>query len=87
VTKLDEEVVSQCLELNIPSISREKIIQAVTTGEPGIIRVAYDVILDHKNSGVRVDGNILYFATRSILITHLCDIEELCDVENLETGP
>ncbi|KAF0700705.1 Aste57867_8759 [Aphanomyces stellatus] len=52
---VDEEVVAQCLTLNFPGICREKIVQSVMNKEYTPLRVAYDLVLDHKNAKIRID--------------------------------
>ncbi|CAK4076612.1 unnamed protein product [Aphanomyces euteiches] len=53
--KIDEEVVNQCLTFNFPGISREKIVHSVMNKEYTPLRVAYDLVLDHKNAKIRID--------------------------------
>ncbi|EQC38348.1 CAMK/CAMKL/AMPK protein kinase [Saprolegnia diclina VS20] len=52
---LDDDVVTQCLALNFPGVSREAIVHCVLNKEHGPLRVAYDLMLDHKNAKKRID--------------------------------
>ncbi|TMW58966.1 hypothetical protein Poli38472_007111 [Pythium oligandrum] len=54
--KIDEDVVHQCLSLNFPiQVDREQLIAIMHSRENHPHRVAYDLILDHKNARIRVD--------------------------------
>jgi 5'-AMP-activated protein kinase, catalytic alpha subunit len=57
IFKIDEEVFEKCLSLKSAStIDRDQLIAILHRLESHPLRVAYDLILDHKNAKIRVDG-------------------------------
>lgn len=55
--KIDEEVISDCLALQFStSVPRDQLIEILHRRESHPLRVAYDLILDHKNAKIRIDG-------------------------------
>lgn len=58
--KIDQEVVNQCLQLDFPGITRDKLIQVIRNQESSPFRVVYDLTLDHKNAKIRINGTSLY---------------------------
>ncbi|GLD94811.1 hypothetical protein PINS_up003436 [Pythium insidiosum] len=56
VCKIDEDVVEQCLALKFPTrVTREQLMMIIQRRENHPVRVAYELILDHKNAKIRVD--------------------------------
>ncbi|ETV90989.1 CAMK/CAMKL/AMPK protein kinase, variant 1 [Aphanomyces invadans] len=54
--KVDEEVVAKCLTLQFPGgMSRDQVVQSIERDERTPVRVAYDLVLDHKNAKIRID--------------------------------
>nr|CCA17060.1 SNF1related protein kinase catalytic subunit alpha p [Albugo laibachii Nc14] len=53
--KIDQEVVNQCLQLDFPGITRDKLIQVIRNQESSPFRVVYDLTLDHKNAKIRIN--------------------------------
>jgi hypothetical protein len=55
--KIDEECLSQCLALNYASnIGHDQLVALLMRRENHPLRVAYELILDHKNAKIRIDG-------------------------------
>lgn len=55
--KIDEDVIADCLSLNFSaSVPRDQLISLLQRRESHPLRVAYDLILDHKNAKIRIDG-------------------------------
>ncbi|RHY72345.1 hypothetical protein DYB38_007800, partial [Aphanomyces astaci] len=56
--KIDDEVVAKCLTLDFPggTITRDHVIHSIEHEEYTPLRVAYDLVLDHKNAKMRIDG-------------------------------
>ncbi|TYZ64719.1 hypothetical protein PybrP1_009372 [[Pythium] brassicae (nom. inval.)] len=54
--KIDEDVIVSCLALNFPTrVTREQLVALLHRRESHPLRVAYDLILDHKNAKSRID--------------------------------
>ncbi|RQM25980.1 hypothetical protein B5M09_000818 [Aphanomyces astaci] len=55
--KIDDEVVAKCLTLDFPggTITRDHVIHSIEHEEYTPLRVAYDLVLDHKNAKMRID--------------------------------
>ncbi|RHZ14766.1 hypothetical protein DYB37_009120, partial [Aphanomyces astaci] len=55
--KIDDEVVTKCLTLDFPggTITRDHVIHSIEHEEYTPLRVAYDLVLDHKNAKMRID--------------------------------
>lgn len=55
--QIDEDVITSCLALNFPTrVTREQLVALLHRRESHPLRVAYDLILDHKNAKSRIDG-------------------------------
>lgn len=54
--KIDQEILTQCLQLDFPGITRDKLIQVIRNQESSPFRVVYDLTLDHKNAKIRING-------------------------------
>ncbi|CEG50273.1 camk camkl ampk protein kinase [Plasmopara halstedii] len=54
--KIDEECLSQCLALNYAAnVGHDQLVALLTRRENHPLRVAYELILDHKNAKIRID--------------------------------
>ncbi|CCI47099.1 unnamed protein product [Albugo candida] len=53
--KIDQEILTQCLQLDFPGITRDKLIQVIRNQESSPFRVVYDLTLDHKNAKIRIN--------------------------------
>ncbi|RLN37116.1 hypothetical protein BBJ28_00012275 [Nothophytophthora sp. Chile5] len=54
--KIDEECLSRCLALNYSAnVGREQLVALLMRRESHPLRVAYELILDHKNAKIRID--------------------------------
>ncbi|GAB9468808.1 hypothetical protein Gpo141_00006115 [Globisporangium polare] len=54
--KIDEDVIADCLALQFStSVARDQLIELLHRRESHPLRVAYDLILDHKNAKIRID--------------------------------
>eukprot|EP00644_Phytophthora_capsici_P009884 jgi/Phyca11/119653/e_gw1.39.449.1 len=55
--KIDEECLSQCLALNYAAnIGHDQLVALLMRRENHPLRVTYELILDHKNAKIRIDG-------------------------------
>lgn len=56
--KIDEDCLTQALSLNhgTAPITREQLFAMVMRREIHPVRVTYELILDHKNAKIRIDG-------------------------------
>ncbi|KUF90846.1 Katanin p80 WD40 repeat-containing subunit B1 [Phytophthora nicotianae] len=58
--KIDDECLSQCLALNYAAnIGHDQLVALLTRRENHPLRVAYELILDHKNAKIRIDASPL----------------------------
>ncbi|TDH69695.1 hypothetical protein CCR75_001292 [Bremia lactucae] len=56
IFQIDKECLSQCLALNYAAnVGHEQLVALLMTRESHALRVAYELILDHKNAKIRID--------------------------------
>lgn len=94
--KIDEDVIADCLALNFPTrVTRDQLIAQLQRREIHPLRVAYDLILDHKNAKSRIDGErsdttLVFFCGAVSSNTHVsrvCDRSELRNVKIVSSKP